>query len=285
MTSLSRPEAAADPWLALKLARELFKKTPDTLDAGERRRLAEVARRQTEIERRILSTVEASGVVLPAASVQRTLEGIRASYADAAEYRADLERAGLTDDDLAVAVARDLKVEAVLEQVAGRAPPVTDTDVEIFYLQHAVRFRKPETRTLSHILVTINETLPGSERKAALARIAAIRARLEQEPARFAEQAAKHSECPTAMNGGRLGQMGRGKLYPELDAAAFALAAGAVSDIVESPLGFHVMFCEAIDPARTVPLAEAGAHIRASLEDRRREAFRKAWVASLFAAG
>jgi hypothetical protein len=137
MTSLSPSEAAADPWLALKLARELFKKTPDTLDEAERLRLAEVAGRQTEIERRILASVEAASVVLPEAAVARTLEDIRAGYADAAEYRADLDRAGLTDDDLAAAVARDLKVEAVLEQVAGRASPVSDTDVEIFYLQRS----------------------------------------------------------------------------------------------------------------------------------------------------
>lgn len=158
-------------------------------------------------------------------------------------------------------------------------PAVGDADVEIFYLLNRARFEKPETRTLRHILVTINETLPGSERAAARAKIAAILARLRQEPARFAEQALKHSECPTALNGGLLGTLPRGKLYAELDAVAFALPAGGISDGVESPVGFHILLCESIDAPRAVPLAEARERIRAHLAASRRRRLQQSWVA------
>ncbi|MEW6163867.1 MAG: nitrogen fixation protein NifM [Pseudomonadota bacterium] len=275
-------DVAASPWLALKLARELYGKSPQALAPDENRRVSEVALRQAEIERRILATVEAAGVVLPDAAVDRALDEIRARYADADEYRADLARADLSPASLRAAVERDLAVEAVLEQVAGRVAPVSATDVEIFYLQHAARFQKPETRRLRHILVTINEALPGSERAAAREKIEGIRARLLKEPARFADQALKHSECPTAMNGGLLGDLPRGKLYAELDAVAFALPADGLSDIVESPLGFHVLLCESIDAARAVPLAEAHERVRAHLEENRRQAAQKTWVARLF---
>jgi peptidylprolyl isomerase/peptidyl-prolyl cis-trans isomerase C len=275
-------EAAANPWLALKLARELYGKAPQALEAAESRRVATVARRQAEIERRILATVEAAGVVLPATAVDRAIDEIRARYADEDEYLADLARADLSPAALRAAVERDLVVEAVLERVAGRAAAVGDTDVEIFYLQNRAKFAKPETRVLRHVLVTINDSLPGSERAAALAKIADILARLRKDPARFAEQALKHSECPTAMNGGLLGTLPRGKLYAALDAAAFALPAGGLSEIVESPLGFHLLLCEAIHPARAVPLAEARERVRAHLAETRRQAAQKAWVAGLF---
>ena len=275
----SRPDPG--PYLTLKLAGELFGKSPETLEPTERDRVDKVARRQTEIEQRILATVEASSVVLPESSIRRSLADIRGRYAGDDEYHADLARAGLTHDALRAAIIRDLTVEAVLEQVAGGADPVSATDVEIFYLQHAAKFHKPETRTLRHILVTINDALPGNEREAAQARITAIHERLLKAPQRFAEQALKHSECPTAMNGGLLGQMPPGKLYPEIDAVAFALPAGGVSEIVESPMGFHVVLCEAIDPARDVPLAEAGDRIRARIDGDRRQAVQKAWVTEL----
>lgn len=279
---MSHNETAASPWLALKLARELYGKAPQALAADEIRRVAAVARRQAEIERRILATVEAAGVVLPAAAIDRAIGEIRARYESEEDYLADLARADLSPAALRAAVERDLAVEAVLESVAGRVAAVGDTDVEIFYLQNRAKFAKPETRTLRHLLVTINETLPGSERGAAREKIEAIRARLGREPERFAEQALKHSECPTAMNGGLLGTLPRGKLYAELDTAAFALPAGALSEIVESPLGFHLLLCEAIHPARAVPLAEARERVRAHLTETRRQAAQKAWVAGLF---
>jgi peptidyl-prolyl cis-trans isomerase C len=269
------------PYLTIKLAAELYGKSPEALAPPEHSRVAAVAQRQTAIERRILATVEASSVVLPEASVAAALGEIRGRYAGDDEFQEDLFRAGLTPDALRAAIERDLKVEAVLEQVAGRVAAPSAVEVEIFYLQNTRRFVKPETRLLRHILVTINETLAGSERPAALAGIVAIHARLVKEPERFAEQALKHSECPTAMNGGLLGEMSPGKLYPELDAVAFALPTGQVSDVVESPLGFHVLLCERIVPARRVPLGEAAGRIRAHLDENRRLAAQKDWLAGL----
>ncbi len=275
-------ELATSPYLFLKLALELYGKSPLALAPEERQRVSTVARRQDEIERRILATVEASSVVLPDSSVEQALAQVRERYQSDDEYHADLQRSDLNHATLRTAIERDLIVEAVLEQVAGRAEPVSATEVEIFYLQHAARFEKPETRTLRHILVTINDTLPGSERAAAQEKINTIQARLAKDITRFADQALKHSECPTGMNGGLLGTLPRGKLFPELEAVAFELAAGQLSAVVESPLGFHVLWCEAIDPGRVVPLAEAREGVHKRLTDHRRQTAQSAWVKGLF---
>lgn len=273
------PDAA---YLTLKLARELYQKSPDGLVAEERQRVGKVAARQLEIERRILSTAEAAAVVLPASAATRSLAEIRGRYASAAEFRADLAGAGLSEDALGAAIERDLKVEAVLEGLASRLPAVSDTDVEIFYLMHGARFRRPESRRLRHILITINEELPDNGRAAAQARIDALRARLEKAPQTFAAEAARHSECPTAMNGGLLGDVPRGQLYPELEAAAFALSPGELSPAVESPLGFHVLLCEAAEADCRIPLAAVREKIRGHLADARRRHAQKAWIAGLF---
>lgn len=274
--------ADPSPYLTLKLARELFGKAPEMLAPEERGQVDKVARRQQDIERRILATLEATSVMLPPASVASAVAAIRQRFAAEAEYHADLARAGLTPESLRAALERDLKVEAVLEQVAHRAPAVSETDIEIFFLQHRARFVKPETRRLRHILVTINDTLSGNEHSAAQAKIERIHARLVRAPGCFAGQALKHSECPTAMNDGLLGQVPRGTLYPELDAAAFALPLGGVSGVVETELGFHVLLCETIEPERDVTLDETRTRIRERLETERRQAFQKAWIRQLF---
>lgn len=269
------------PYLRLKLARQLFSKTPDALDESERKRVAAVAARQQEIEQRILGSAKAALVVLPEASIEACIKDIRDRYPDEPEFEADLGRVGLDIESLRAAIERDLKVEAVLEQVAAATPAVSETEIEIFYLQHLDRFKKPEARSLRHILVTINDTLPGSTRDAALAKVEAIRERLLKDVGRFSEQALKHSECPTAMNGGLLGKVPRGKLYAEVEAVAFELAAGELSTVVESELGFHIVLCDAIEAESQVPLAEVRERVREHLTGSRHAAAQKTWIASL----
>ncbi|MDP1611826.1 MAG: nitrogen fixation protein NifM [Sulfuritalea sp.] len=272
---------AGGVYLTLKLAARLFAKPLEALAADELQRVRSVATRQLELEALILATPEAARVMLPEASIAASLQEIRGRYAGDEDYHADLDRIGLDAAALRQAVERDMRVEAVLEKVGARAAAVSDTEVEIFWFMHQQRFRRAETRVLRHILITINETLPGNERDAARSRIEAIRARLLKSPERFAEQALKHSECPTAMNGGLLGTVPRGQLYPELEAVAFAMAGNTLSAPVESELGYHLIHCETINPERQSQLAEVRQTIRDHLEQQRRGTCQKSWINSL----
>jgi peptidyl-prolyl cis-trans isomerase C len=273
--------AEPSPYLMLKVAQQFYSKVPDALSVAERLRVAEVAARQQLIEHRILACEDAAAVVVPEDSLTRAAAEIRDRYPTDAEFKADLARNSLNESSLGDALYRDLRVEAVLDRIGSRAAKVTDTDIEIFYLTNLERFQRPETRKLSQILVTINEALPGSEREAAETKILAIRDRLTKSPERFAEQALKHSECPTAMNGGSLGEVKRGTLYAELEPAAFALEVHALSVMLESPLGFHLLRCDAIQAERALTLHEVRDRIRQHLEESRRKVCQKAWIGQL----
>ena len=90
----------------------------ETLAAEEKGRLAQVASNQRKTEARILGTPEAAGVVIPQATLIARLDKIRRRYEDAAALDAGLEHLGLSRDDLAAAVTRDLYVEAVVRAPA-----------------------------------------------------------------------------------------------------------------------------------------------------------------------
>lgn len=58
----------------------------------------------------------------------------------------------------------------------------------------------------------------------------------------FSEMAKKYSEDPgSASQGGDLGFVKRGVFYPEFEAVAFSLEPNQISDVVESPVGFHII--------------------------------------------
>lgn len=280
MTEL--PRAGSElAYLVLKTANSLYSRGPQELNGEERRRVETLARRQRDIETRVLATPEARDVVVPEATLQDAFAEIRSRYPDEVEFHNDLADHGLTAASLAQALERELKVEAILDKEASRAAAVSDIDVELYYHYHPEQFTRPETRRARHILVTINEEMPDNTRDKARQRIDAVVARLAKDPGRFEEQALKHSECPTAMNGGLLGEARQGQLYPELDVVLFQMEAGAISPVLESPIGFHVLLCEAITPAGKVPLGPIKPKIREMLETRRRQICRKAWLKRL----
>ena len=57
----------------------------------------------------------------------------------------------------------------------------------------------------------------------------------------FADLARQISDCPSGEDGGDLGQFSKGEMVPEFDKVAFDLAPGAISDVVETAFGFHLI--------------------------------------------
>jgi len=274
---VARPEA----YNVLRAALALFKKAPSELADAELTQAQRQAANEYKIETMVLNSKEASAVVITDKEVLRAYREIRDRYDDEAVFLSELYKNHLDEDALRAALYRQCKVNTVLDLIGSRAPDASEIEVGIYYHLHPEQFHKPELREAWHIYISINPEYPENTRDMARARIEELRAKLQKKPHKFADLAMKHSECPTALQGGVLGRVPRGKLYPELDAVLFKLKAGEISDVVESEIGFHLVLCKEIQKPETLSLQKATPKIRQLMKERSRRTCQRAWLAGL----
>ncbi|KGK41234.1 hypothetical protein LH51_16170 [Nitrincola sp. A-D6] len=83
------------------------------------------------------------------------------------------------------------------------------------------------------------------------------------------------------MNGGNLGQVTSGLLYDALDKALFNMQPGEVSAPLRSPMGYHLLRCDALHPATRQSFAEVSARIIELLTERQKSRLQKDWIRQL----
>lgn len=283
MTALEQADQLAPEFSyhMLRNALDRYQRNLGELAPNEYQVVYRNASKSYELESLVLASAEADGVVVPEAQVSASMDEVASRYADMREFLRDLETNGLDEDGLRRALHRELMFDGVMQRVSSKAAAINDIDIRLFYEMHHERFESPETRQARHILITINPDYPENTRQAAAQRMQQVIDKLKGRSNRFADMAKRFSECPTAMEGGQLGDIRRGMLYPELDKVLFAMEEQQVSAVVETEIGLHVLMCEKIRPARRVPLSKAEPRIREILDERRRRNCQKAWLNGL----
>ncbi|HUF66667.1 MAG TPA: peptidylprolyl isomerase [Gemmatimonadaceae bacterium] len=100
-------------------------------------------------------------------------------------------------------------------------------------------YQRGDLLAAQHILL-LTQNEPDSVKRTKLERIRSLRARAT--PANFADLATANSEDQaSARRGGSLGVFPRGMMVPEFEQAVVALEPGAISDVIETQFGYHVI--------------------------------------------
>jgi peptidyl-prolyl cis-trans isomerase D len=144
---------------------------------------------------------------------------------------------------------------------------VTDEDVASYYEEHKDDFLEPEEVCASHVLIKVKSSSQAEGHEDAEAKRLAedVLAKLKA-GADFASVAKKYSEDKgSASQGGDLGCFPRGRMVPGFDAAAFALDAGQISDLVKTSFGYHVIRVSSKRPEQTRPLEAVKGQIHETL--------------------
>lgn len=140
---------------------------------------------------------------------------------------------------------------------------VSDAEIKAWYESHRDRFQQPEERRASHILVASEKI--GKDKAKAKAEL--LLQEVRNKPMAFAELAKKNSDDPgSAAKGGDLGFFGRGMMVKSFEESVFNLKENAISDVVESDFGYHIIKLTGIHAAKEKPLADVRGEIEAELK-------------------
>jgi parvulin-like peptidyl-prolyl isomerase len=157
------------------------------------------------------------------------------------------------------------------EGKASGRDDVPEEELRRYYEENRDRYRTEEMVRASHILIKIGRGSSEADRQQALQKARFVRAEILKDPNRFAELSKKYSEGPSASRGGDLGYFTRDRMVKEFSEAAFGLAPGQVSDVIETTFGYHVIKVEDRRPAQYEPFERARRKVLAEVVQRRKD--------------
>ena len=218
------------------------------------------------------------------ADVDARIAAFKQQMGTEANFKAALQAQQITEAKLREDARTDLLVSKLLDQEVNQKILVKPSDIATFYEKNPGRFQQGETMRASHILVLVPAEANLQARTALRGRAeAALKAAKAGQD--FAKLARQYSQDSSAQRGGDLGFFPKGQMVPAFDQAAFALAPGQVSDLVETQFGFHIIKATEKRPARIVPFTEVAGQIQQFLEQEQRQEKSKALVDQLKSKG
>lgn len=187
--------------------------------------------------------------------------------------RRAVELALLTPD------APEAEIPPAIEAVLARevvTPEPTEEECSRYYATHLDEFTSGDLVYARHILFAVT---PGAPVPAIRAKAEETLLALQRDPERFEDLARELSNCPSAANGGHLGQLGPEDVAPEFAAGVFGSRhTGLLPWVVRTRYGFHVIAIDQRVEAQLVPFEAVRDRISTELRERVQETALRQYV-------
>jgi peptidyl-prolyl cis-trans isomerase C len=167
-------------------------------------------------------------------------------------YRVGVSADAATDAEGRRETDEEATIRALIEQEVA-VPEPNDAACRRYYEHNKHRFRSADIFEAAHILIAA-DARDGRAYREAREKAAAILAKIKQQPSSFDDLARAYSDCPSAAQGGNLGQITCGQTTPEFERAIKTLAPGSISDApVATRYGVHIIRLDRKIEGRELP--------------------------------
>jgi len=207
---------------------------------GESKKVLQSRALQNIIDQVLLAKeAERVEVVIDEAEVDKMLDSWKGQAGPGNEWETRLAASKVTIESIRQSFRRDLLVQELVNSTIRDTIEIAMPAVEEFYNNHPEYFDREEVQA-SHILMMVGEDATEEDVDVTKAKLEAVLAEVKS-GGDFAELAKEHSECSSAPNGGDLGYFTRDRMVTPFSDAAWTLEIGAISDIVRTQFGFHII--------------------------------------------
>lgn len=230
-----------------------------------------------------MQSVMVNDVAIPHATIAREVQNHQAESPAVAWEEATralvirellLQRAHALDlvaDPRTADGARETDEESLIRLLLEReviTPKADDAVCRRYYDNNPARFCGPDLFEPAHILFKARRDDADAYAKAE-AQAAAVLADLQHHPDRFDSLARSLSDCPSATEGGRLGQIVRGETTPEFETFLAVMEPGQICPTpVRTPYGVHVLRLDHRIAGEMLPFDAVRTQIATYLEER-----------------
>jgi peptidyl-prolyl cis-trans isomerase C len=189
-----------------------------------------------------------------------------------------LKRKSLTLDDFKKSARKMVYVDEYLKRQGISDPKIPEESIRKMYQENSDL--RQETVRVSHVLIATDPKGDADKNEKARQKAEQLREEIVKGKD-FAETAKEHSNCNSAAGGGDLGFIDKGYMPKEFDQAAFALQKGAVSAVVKTKFGYHIIKVLDKKPGGIVPFEETRGFFRKYLQQEESKKLLEAHVAEL----
>jgi peptidyl-prolyl cis-trans isomerase C len=215
---------------------------------------------------------EAAKISVTDHDITQKLQALQGKFPSDQEFTRYLQEQGLTLEEMKARIRRNLMTEQLVKRDVDSKISVSDSEISDYYGKNKDRLRRPELVKVSEIFVRAGSKASADSKAKARQKIQALLKEVRSGKD-FASLARQFSESPDAKDGGDMGYISRSGTLPALSQAAFKLNVGEVSDVVESPFGYHLLKVTDKKSAGDVTLKEAKPRISEILfQQKEREA-------------
>jgi peptidyl-prolyl cis-trans isomerase SurA len=175
-------------------------------------------------------------------TLESQLSKIKSQFPSEEAFQNELKAEGLTEGELRRTYRGQIQEQLLRDRlISSRLSKVniSSREVKEFYQNYKDSLpEQSESAKLSQIFFKIEPSQKTLDSLKSLSRMILEKAKAGED---FSELAKKYSEDPSAKEGGDLGFLKKGEILPEFEEKAFSLNPGEISDVVQTPLGFHII--------------------------------------------
>lgn len=205
-------------------------------------------------------------ITITKAQLEKRVEEIRSEYGE--EFLNILITDNIRYEDWKESVRREMAFSKLVEEDVNARIRVSEDEAGDYYNDHRHLFKSEASVHAFQIVV----------REQAVAEDIKSRLGMGED---FEKLAAESSIGPEATRGGDLGFVGRGEMPDAIDEALFRLQPGEISDVIQSPYGYHIVKMIEKRPARALSFSESKHDVMDRIRAAKEETAFTTWLEGL----